>query len=74
MRRGERVLLTLGDQTKLAEVVLVSMNGRSLLFSFDGMLRTRAGAYCGAMAVLQDDDGTYRDLAASEPVTICRAS
>lgn len=63
MKRGDFVTLQFGRQRKKAMVVLASPCERSLMLSFDGALTTDdGGAYFGAMPVLLEDDGMYRDL------------
>lgn len=71
MTRGDKVTLTWEDQTVPAVVVLTSSNGASVFVAFDGVLCMEGkGAFFGAMALLRDDDGTYRDLFFSLPATI----
>ena len=40
-----KVLVTMGDRTVEARVILSSKDRESLLLGFDGMMRTRDGAY-----------------------------
>jgi hypothetical protein len=62
--RGQFVTLTYEGQSIKAMVALASPNGRSLMLMFDGALTPRhgEGMFPGAMPLLQDDDGVYRDL------------
>jgi len=69
--RGQFVRLTYCDQTIDAMVMLASPNNRSLMLGFDGVLRgDDGGVFPGAMPLLQDDDGVYRDLVKNLPATV----
>ena len=70
--RGQFVRITYGNQTTEGKVLIVSPNQRSLMLCFDGALIPShgEGLYAGAMPVLMDDDGTYRDLLNGEPVLL----
>jgi hypothetical protein len=71
LKRGDFVLMTFNGQDKRAKVLLASPNGKSLMLGFEGVLYTSdGGGFFGSMPVLQDDAGTYRDLANEEVVTI----
>jgi len=62
-QRGDFVRVTAHGHTKDAMVGLASPNGRSLMLLFDGGLFFKDGSgYVGSMPVLQEDDGTYREL------------
>ena len=70
--RGQFVHLTYGGRTVAAMVMLASSNGKSLMLGFDGALVPShgEGMFPGAMPVLMDDDGVYRDLLNNEPVQV----
>ena len=71
MKRGDKVLITFCGQVKQSRILLASENQRSLALAFDGAFRDgEGGMYVGMMSVLQDDDGTYRDLIGNRPVEI----
>jgi hypothetical protein len=71
MRRGDFVLITYCGQVKRALVMLASENQRSLMLGFDGVLRDdKGGMFVGALAALQEDDGTYVDLIGGQQVAI----
>jgi hypothetical protein len=71
MKRGDFVLITYQRQVKRCMVLLASENGRSLMLGFDGALHEgNGGMFIGSMPVLQDDDGTYRDLIGGHQVVI----
>lgn len=73
MNRSDRVRLTFNGRTVRAMVLLASDNGRSLMLGFDGALRAKGdNVYLGAMPVLQDDAGVYRDLCGNDVVLIER--
>lgn len=65
IQRGDRVRVSAHGQEKvIATVTLASANGRSLMLEFPGGLfgLVDAGAYIGAMPVLQQDDGRWIEL------------
>lgn len=71
-RRGQFVCITYGTKTTEGLVIMASANGRSLMLAFDGALVPShgEGMYPGAMPVLMDDEGVYRDLLNNEPVLL----
>lgn len=66
MKRGDRVMIRRGAETKRAVVLLASGNARSLMLGFDGTI----GKHAGAMPVLMGQDGVYRSLVTDEAVRI----
>jgi hypothetical protein len=71
MKRGDKVLITYRGQTKVGLVLLASENAGALMLGFEGAFRDgKGGNYVGALAVLQDDDGTYLDLIGGQEVTV----
>jgi len=68
--RGQFVQITYGGETIEAMVMLASANSRSLMLGFKGVLYAHGGVYPGAMPVLMDDEGVYRDLVKNQPVQI----
>ena len=70
LHRGQFVTITYEGRSTKAMVLLASANGRSLMLGFDGALWGRLGAFFGALPVLQDEAGVYRDLVADLPVEI----
>lgn len=66
-QRGQFVRLTYGGNVIKAMVMLASGNGMSLMLGFDGALRTASGGmFPGAMPLLMDEAGVYRDLVENE--------
>lgn len=59
---GQLVRITFGEDTIRGVIVLASSNNASLMLGFDGILGEGPGAYLGAMPVMRDDEGVYRDL------------
>jgi hypothetical protein len=72
LKRGDFVTVRSGDRSVRAMVLLASDNGRSLMLGFEGTLAIGSGFYLGMVPVLQDDDGTYRDLIDGQAFTIER--
>jgi hypothetical protein len=71
MKTGDFVQVTYCGQRMRCKLLLASPNGRSLMLGFEGALFTSSGgAFFGSMPVLQDEDGTYRDLMAGDPIEI----
>jgi len=70
MKAGDWVTLEYGNQRVEAEILLISENQRSMMLQFEAIL----GGYVGAMPILQDEDGVYRDLFKNEEVRIKRVS
>jgi hypothetical protein len=71
MKRGDLVLVTYCGQVKRAMVLIASDNQRSLMLGFHGALRACKGSMLiGAMPILMDEDGAYRDLISDELVEI----
>lgn len=68
--RGQFVQLTYAGQTVTAMVMLASPNGRSLMLGFNGVLRGHGGVFPGAIPLLMDEDGVYRDLVKNEPAQV----
>lgn len=68
---GRSVRVGYHGQSIDATVSLASPNGRSLMLSFAGALRTPSGGMMvGNMPLLQDDDGIFRDLVEGAPATL----
>lgn len=64
---GQLVQITYRGRTVDGAVALASSNGKSLMLTFDAML----GGFVGAMPVLMDEQGVFRDLLEGKtPVTI----
>jgi hypothetical protein len=71
MKRGDRLLITYRGQTKVGRLLLASEDLSALMLGFDGVLRDgNGGTFVGALAALQEDDGTYVDLIGGHPVEI----
>ena len=71
LARGDFVRLTFGKSSIDAMVMIVSPNGRSVMFGFDGSLRTPSGgAVFGSLPALMDEAGVYRDLVENAVVHI----
>ena len=69
--RGQFVRITYGAKTLDGMVMLASSNGKSLMVGFDGaFISPSGGMFPGAMPLLMDDDGVYRDLVENEPVQV----
>lgn len=70
--RGQFVQLTYAGRTLKAMVMLASPNGRSLMLGFDGALVPShgEGMFPGAIPLLMDDAGVYRDLMNDEPAHV----
>jgi len=74
MTRGDVVQITYRGRSVRAMVLLASPNERSLMLGFDGALGDAdRGLFMGAMPVLQDDAGVYRDLLHGDEVVIAKA-
>lgn len=69
---GQAVRISVCGRTVNGTVLLASPNGASLMLEFDAGLWVGGdrGMYAGQMPVLKGDDGVFRDLIASEPVSI----
>lgn len=68
MKTGDRVRIEFAGQSCDGVCILASSNGRSLFLAFDRML----GGYMGGMAVLQSEDGEYRDLYTNRTVKVVK--
>ena len=67
MTRGEFVVLeAAGREPITAFVALASVNGASLIVMFDGLVDGCAGA----MPLLRDPEGVYRNIYTGRPVTM----
>lgn len=66
MKRGDRVMIRVGQQVTMGMVLMASANSRSLMLGFDGML----GKHAGAMPVLRDGNDVYRSLITDEVVIV----
>lgn len=67
-RTGDAVVIGYGERTVPGIVKLASPNGQSLMLQYEAIL----GGFVGAMPVLGDDRGGYRDLIFGQPVTVER--
>jgi hypothetical protein len=77
LKKGDKVKLTYGGETVEAEVLIASGNGRSLMLTFDALLKPeglRAGGFAGMLPVLREDDGQYRDIYLGQDVNIVVAT
>lgn len=75
MRKGDRVLITLGGETVEGEVILASPNEDSLALAFDGALASRGpsggmAVFPGLLPVLRDKAGIYRELVHGDEVKL----
>jgi hypothetical protein len=66
VKRGDFVWIEHGEELMQAMVTLASDNAVSLMVMFDGMFC----GYAGAMPLLRDDAGVYRDLTEGRPVKV----
>jgi hypothetical protein len=67
-RKGDVVIITMGLDEVTGVVLLASANGRSLMLSFDKILR----GHVGMMPVLQGEDGSFRSIVSREIVQLER--
>jgi hypothetical protein len=65
-KQGDEVIVTYGGLAVDGTIRLASPNNKSLMLAFEAIL----GSYVGMMAVLLDDEGTYRDLIFKQQVGI----
>jgi hypothetical protein len=71
MKKGDLVSVTYNGQTLRGVIVLASPDGASLFIAVDGSLVNSAGGMLvGALPVLRDEAGVFRDLIAGDPVII----
>jgi hypothetical protein len=66
--KGDVVIITMGLDEVTGVVLLASANGRSLMLSFDKILR----GHVGMMPVLQGEDGSFRSIVSREIVQLER--
>jgi hypothetical protein len=66
IKLNDQVILKAGGQEVVAEVVLASENGRSLMLSFEATIFGIAGK----MAVLQEDSGNWISVFGHHPVEV----
>jgi hypothetical protein len=67
-RQGELVMVEADGRTAPGVVTLASPNGRSLVLEFEAVV----GGHLGAMPVIGDDAGGFRDLLTGRPVKLWR--
>lgn len=67
-KTGELLKVTFKGRTVRAKVTLASPNGRSLFLEFEALL----GGYAGAMPLLADEDGVFRDLVTKSVVVLAK--
>lgn len=65
-RTGDRVVLTLGQRTVDATVLLASENGRSLMLGFEAIVE----GCVGMMPVFDDGSGTFHNIMTGTPVQL----
>jgi hypothetical protein len=65
-KKGDEIIITYDGLAVDGTVRLASPNNKSLMLSFEAIL----GKYVGMMAVLLDNEGTYRDLIFKQQVGI----
>ena len=65
---GDAIILKADGREVEATVVLVSENGRSLMLSFDAVIHDAIGM----MPVLQQDDGSWREVIGGHTVVLER--
>ena len=68
VRRDDQVCVTYEGRSVSAVVIVASPNGRSLMLGWT--TADMLGRYVGMMPILLHDDGVYRDLIDSKPVTL----
>ncbi|HTI78916.1 MAG TPA: hypothetical protein VL614_00545 [Acetobacteraceae bacterium] len=66
--KGDVVIITMGLDEVTGVVLLASANGRSLMLTFDKILR----GHVGMMPVLQGEDGSFRSIVSREIVQLER--
>ena len=70
LQRGDFVRITIAGISKRAFVGLASENGRSIALLYDGMLPVGDGYAMGFLPLLQEEDGTWREIVRNSRVVV----
>lgn len=70
LQRGDFVRVTSAGVTLRAFVALASENGRSIAVLYDGALPVGDGYALGMLPLLQEEDGTWREIVRNSRVVV----
>ncbi len=69
-KAGDRVTITIGEQSVRARVVLASSNGRSLMLEFDAILELDRGCAVGMLPIFYSEPEGWYEILTHMPVTL----